>query len=106
MTMYLFAESVAQDQPVHIHVQSDLALRSVVLPCISVKEPHPMSFNHVPNNLNFEKILWKTLWVKEKMLVTRIFSFSHNVFYPIKEINFHYSNIEIVACKCFQFEPA
>ena len=28
--------------------------------------------------------LLKTLWEKEKMLVTSIFSFSHNVFYPIK----------------------
>ena len=27
----------------------------------------------------------KTFWEKEKMLVTSIFSFSHNVFYPIKE---------------------
>ena len=28
--------------------------------------------------------LLKTLWEKEKMLVTSIFSFSHNVFYPSK----------------------
>ena len=28
--------------------------------------------------------LLKTLWKKEKMLVTSIFSFSHNVFYPFK----------------------
>ena len=27
----------------------------------------------------------KTLWEKGKMLVTSIFSFSHNFFYPIKE---------------------
>ena len=32
----------------------------------------------------------KTLWVKEKMLVTSIFSFSNNVFYPIKDKIHHY----------------
>ena len=43
-------------------------------------------FNPLPNNPWF---LWpwdrchlKTLWEKEKVLVTSIFSFSHNVFYP------------------------
>ena len=29
-----------------------------------------------------KKCLLKTLWEKEKMLVTSIFSFSHNIFYP------------------------
>ena len=47
--------------------------------------------------------LLKTLWEKEKMLVTSIFSFSHSVFYSIKEINPHFSNIQFVVCKCFQF---
>ena len=40
---------------------------------------------------------------REKMLVTSIFSFSYNVFYLIKDKNFHCSNIEFVICKCFQF---
>ena len=31
------------------------------------------------------KSLFKTLWVKEKLLVTSNFSFSHNVFYPFRE---------------------
>ena len=31
-----------------------------------------------------ERYLLKTWWEKEKMLVTSIFSFSHNVFYPVK----------------------
>ena len=31
-----------------------------------------------------ERSLLKTLWEKENMLVTSIFSFSHNVFYPSK----------------------
>ena len=37
------------------------------------------------------------------MLVTSIFLFSHNVFYPMKH-NFNVmSNIKFVVCKCFQF---
>ena len=36
------------------------------------------------------------------MLVTSIFSFSHNVFYPIKGRNYHLCYIYFV-CKCFQF---
>ena len=34
-------------------------------------------------------ILLKTLWEKEKMLVTSIFSFSYSIFYSIKQINHH-----------------
>ena len=50
-----------------------------------------------------ERSLWKTLWEKEKMLVTSIFSFSQNVFYPVKD-RYHYLNyINFVVCKCFQF---
>ena len=32
-----------------------------------------------------------------------LLSFSHSVFYLIKEINHHFSNIHLVVCKCFQF---
>ena len=45
----------------------------------------------------------KTLWEEEKMLVTSIFSFSHNVFYSIKDRNYHLCYIYSVFCKCFQF---
>ena len=31
-----------------------------------------------------------------------IFSFSHSVFYSIKERNCHFSNAQFVCCKCFQ----
>ena len=37
------------------------------------------------------------------MLVTSIFSFSQNVFYSIKDRNYHLSKIYSVVCKCFQF---
>ena len=37
-----------------------------------------------PTILSVKNGLLKTLWEKEKMLVTSIFSFSHIVFYPIQ----------------------
>ena len=45
----------------------------------------------------------KTLWQKEKLLVTRNFSFSHSVFYPFGELSVIFIKSEIVVCKFFQF---
>ena len=63
--------------------------------------------NSLPHNPNFyqprERSILKTSWEKEKMLVTSIFSFSHNLFYPTKDRNRHFSNTAFVVCKCFQF---
>ena len=42
--------------------------------------PNKPWFSHVCRTSHL-----KTLWEKEKMLVTGIFSFSHNVFYPLGE---------------------
>ena len=50
------------------------------------------SLSHSPNLRPKEKSLLKTLWEKEKMLVSIIFSFSHNVFYPSQN-QFFKSNI-------------
>ena len=50
--------------------------------------------------------LLKTLWEKKKMLVTSIFFFSHNVFYPMKDNFKILSYIQFVACKCFQLGQA
>ena len=48
--------------------------------------------------------LLKTLWEKEKLLVTRNFSFSHSVFYPFGELSAVFIKFEIVVCKLFLFE--
>ena len=40
-----------------------------------------------------KKKAWKTLWEKEKMLVTSIFSFFHSVFHSIIEQNHHFGNV-------------
>ena len=51
----------------------------------------------------FSTGLLKTLWEKEKLLVTNNFSFSHNVFYPFGELSAIFIQLAIVVCKLFQF---
>ena len=47
--------------------------------------------------------LMKIFWEKEEMLVTSIFSFSHNVFYLSQNEFQFFSHIKFSVCKCFQF---
>ena len=47
--------------------------------------------------------LLKTLWEKEKLLVTSNFSFSHSVFYPFRKLSAILIKLKIVVCKLFQF---
>ena len=47
--------------------------------------------------------LLKTLWEKEKLLVTSNFSCSHSVFYLSGELSAIFIKFEIVVCKLFQF---
>ena len=47
--------------------------------------------------------LLKTLWKKEKLLVTSNFSISHSVFYPFGELSAIFIKFKIVVCKLFQF---
>ena len=46
---------------------------------------------------------WKTLWEKEKLLVTSNFSISHSVFYLLGEYSAIFIKFEIVVCKLFLF---
>ena len=55
------------------------------------------------NNPEKRKLL-KTPLEKDKMLVTSIFSFSHNLFYSPHHKILFLSPIYFVICKCFQFE--
>ena len=48
-------------------------------------------------------MFFKTLWEKEKMLVTSIFSFSHNVFKLIKDESHPCSSINFVSANAFNF---
>ena len=54
---------------------------------------------------NWQRRLLKILWYKEKIPLTSIFSFSHNIFYPIKDKFHHCYETSIVACKCFNCFP-
>ena len=49
------------------------------------------------------KSLLKTLWEKEKLLITSNFSFSHSVFYPFEEISAIFLKFKIVVCKLCEF---
>ena len=65
------------------------------------------TFNPFPNKPWFLRVcsrsLLKTLWEKEKLLVTSIFSFSHTVFYPFGGLSTIFIKYDIVVCKLFQF---
>ena len=71
-------------------------------------ETRIFSFSHVSTLSKTESTssatnLSKTLWEKEKMLVTSIFSLSHYDFYSIKDRSYHLCYLYFVVWKCFQF---
>ena len=77
-------------------------------PFVSVFFSHKASlyFNPFPNKLWLLCVcstnLLKTLWEKEKLLVTSNFLFSHSVFYPYGELSTTFIKFQIVICKLFQ----
>ena len=60
-------------------------------------------YDTIPSLTTLNQRAFENIGEKEKMLVTSIFSFFHNVFYPLKERNHHFSDIKFVVCNCFQF---
>ena len=81
-------------------------LSSTTQPCVGTSMHHSC-FNPFPNKPWFLRVystcLSKTLWEKEKLLITSNFSFFHSVFYPFGELSAIFFQFEIVACKLFQF---
>ena len=63
--------------------------------------------NPFPHNPCFLRVcstsLLKTLWEKEKLLITGNFSFSHSVFNLLEELFSIVIKFEIVVCKLFSF---
>ena len=61
------------------------------------------TFNPFPNKPCFSCVcstsLLKTLWEKEKLLITRNFSFTHSVFYSSGELYTIFIQFKIVFCK-------
>ena len=74
-----------------------------VLKKIMVLVGEKLTLYHIIKTFNApdEKSLLKTLWEKEKMLVTSIFSFFH-IFNPMKDEFCVSSNI--VICQCFTYQ--
>ena len=62
--------------------------------------PHSNTFWHL-----WETMLLKTLWEKEKLLVTSNFSFTHSVFYPFRELSAIFIKFKIVVYRLFRFKP-
>ena len=65
-------------------------------------------FNPFPNKPRFLRVcntsLLKTLWEKEKMLVTSNFSFSHGVFYPFSELPAIFIKLKLSSADSFSLE--
>ena len=64
-------------------------------------------FNPFPNKPWFLPVcsttLLKTMWEKEKLLITSNFSFFHSVFYLFGELSAIFIKLKIVVCNLFQF---
>ena len=64
-------------------------------------------FKPFPNKPWFLRVcstsLLKTLWEKEKLLITSDFSFFPSVFYPFGDFSAVFTKLEILVCKLFQF---
>ena len=63
------------------------------------------SHTMTPFDVPGKQVLLKTLWEKEKLLVTSNFSFINCVFYPFKERSAIFIKFKIVVCTLFQFGP-
>ena len=66
-----------------------------------------LSINHFQNKPSgfyvCSKSLLKTLWEKEKLLITNNFSFSNSIFYPLVELSAMFIQFKAIAYKFFQF---
>ena len=82
----------------------------LIMFCQTDKYHRHISINPFTNNpclsRSCRRKLLKTFRVKDKMLVTSIFSFSHNVFFPIKSRNDHLRNILCVVRNAFNLDRA
>ena len=64
-----------------------------------------LTFYHTILTFNKRSLL-KTLWEKEEMLVTSIFSFSHNVFYPSQNKFQFFSHIYLSSANAFSLNQS
>ena len=64
------------------------------------KELNPSQQNAASTTL--KKRVEKTMWESEKMLVTIIFSFSHSIYFPLKDKSNHWIYGDFYVCNGFQ----
>ena len=89
---FMFLESVSDGKNIEHQMQVPMLGYKYLTLCHTIP-----TFNN-PESKPFEYIV-----EKEKMLVTSIFSFSHNVFYPLQSNFLFFRHIYFVVCKCFNF---
>ena len=81
-------------------------LSFVLIYCVQINAfQFQLTHSHTmtPFDVSGKEAFFENIVGKEKMLVTSIFSFSHNVFYSIKDRNYHLCYIHFVVCRCYQF---
>ena len=85
-----------------LYVLGILILKSIRSSCFH----HLKNINPFPNKPWFLHVcltnLLKTLWEKEKLLVTSNFSFDHSVFYLFRELSTIFIKFDIFVCIFFQ----
>ena len=78
-----------------------------ILAALPLAKTNRLIVNPFPNKPWFLRVcstsFLKTLWEKEKLLVTRKFSLSHSVFYPFGQLSTILIKLKAVVCKLFQF---
>ena len=92
---------------INSNVSDDFYKLTLILPNFTLLTNRFFSVNPFPNKPWILRVcsasLLKTLWEKEKLLVTSNFSFSHSVFYLFGELSAIFIKFEIVVCQLFQF---
>ena len=66
---------------------------------------HLTLYHTIPTFNDPENEAFQNIVGKEKMLVTSIFSFSYDVFYPSQNKIQFLNQVYFFICKCFQFGP-
>ena len=104
--------SVCLSVCLYLSLYLSLSLSHSLCVCLSLSLSLSLSnydhkFNTFPNKpwlLHVcSRSLLKTLWKKEKLLVTSNFSSSHCIFYPFGELYAIFIKFKIVVCRVFQF---
>ena len=80
-----------------VHVSSPLRDRNQTL---TISQTSPGFY------VSAVQVFLKTLWEKEKLLVTSNFSFSHCVFDPLKNFLLFSSNLKLSSAKSFSLEES